>query len=81
MQLKNTNLNMATDFEHLSSWGKDAYLDISGKMITAGIRFEKFEGGVLKQCTFLGQWLIKELVRPPSLLSPSSLHRLSHTDS
>lgn len=61
MQLTPADFNMATDFEQLSSWGKDVYLDISGKMITAGIPPGKFEGGVLKQHTLLGQWLIKEL--------------------
>ena len=81
MQLTSGDLNMATDYEHLSSWGKDAYLEISGKMITAGIRPEKFEGGVLKQHTLLGQWLIKELVRIPSFLPPSSLHQVPHTNS
>lgn len=80
MQLTPADFNMATDFEQLSSWGKDVYLDISGKMITAGIPPGKFEGGVLKQHTLLGQWLIKELVRPPSLMSSSSLHQFPHTD-
>ena len=81
MQLMSTDFNMATDFEHLSDWGKDAYMDISGKMINAGIRYEKFENGMLKQGTFLGQWLIKELVRPPSLFSPCAFHGFSHIDS
>ena len=44
-------------------------------MINAGIRSDKFEDGMLKKSTSLGQWLIKELVRPPFLpLSPSLLH-------
>ena len=71
---------MATEFNHLSDWGKNAYIDISRKMITAGIRSDKFEDGMLKQCNSLGQWLIKELVRPPVLLSSSALHHFSYTD-
>ena len=77
MHLTATTLDMATDFEHLSDWGKHAYIDISGKMITAGVRSDKFEDGMLKQSTSLGQWLIKELVRPSFLLLSSALHHFS----
>ena len=79
MHLTSTTLDMATNFEDLSDWGKHAYIDISGKMVTAGIRSDKFEDGMLKQSTSLGQWLIKELVRPPSLLSSSALHHFPQT--
>ena len=80
MQLTSTTLNVAPEFKQLSDWGKNAYRDISGKMINAGIRSDKFEDGMLKKSTSLGQWLIKELVRPPFLpWSPSLL--LSYADS
>lgn len=64
---------MATQFDDLSDWGKYTYMDISGKMIGAGVRSDKFEDGMLKKSSSLGQWLIKELVRSPSLLPTSTL--------
>ena len=77
-QLTPADSDMATCWEQLSLWGKEAYLDISGKMLASGIRLN---GGVLAPNGFLGRWLIKEIVRPPSLLAPSSLHQPPDTDS
>ena len=80
IQPTSTTLNVAPEFKKLSDWGKNAYRDISEKMINAGIRSDKFDDGMLKKTTSLGQWLIKELVRPPFLpLSSSLLHFPSQT--
>jgi hypothetical protein len=47
----------------LESWGQAMYTDISAQLKRLGVKAEKFNGPLIRSETFIGKWMLQQIVR------------------